>query len=130
MSPLLEQARELLSAARRDQKTLRVLVKDPESPLESELFHAQQAIEKAIKTALVCANVIFRRTHDLLALSELADTHGIAIPLPHDLLLRLGPYAVEFRYLSVRVPEVDIDEARIGVDTAIDWAESLIREIE
>lgn len=126
MNPFLEQAGELLAAARRDQTTLRVLLKDADSPIEAELFHAQQAIEKAIKAVLVCHGVMFRRTHDLLELADITREHGIDVPVPADLLLRLGPYAVEFRYLGVRAPDVSPDEANTAVNAAVAWADGCV----
>jgi HEPN domain-containing protein len=71
MNPQLEQARELLSAAQRDRLTLRILLGNPESPLESMLFHAQQALEKGLKAVLVAHGVVFRRTHDLIELLDM-----------------------------------------------------------
>jgi HEPN domain-containing protein len=73
MNPQLEQARELLSAAQRDRLTLRILLGNPQSPLESMLFHAQQALEKGLKAVLVAHGVVFRRTHDLIELLEAPD---------------------------------------------------------
>jgi len=127
MNPHLEQAAELLAAAHRDRTTFRILRRDEESPLEVMLFHAQQALEKSIKAVLVCHGVIFRRTHDLLELAGLADTSGIALPLARDLLLRLGPYAVEFRYLGVNAPDVSVVEAEAAIESAVMWVESQIR---
>lgn len=122
MNPQLEQARELLSAARRDEVTLRILLRDAESPLESMLFHAQQALEKGLKAVLVAHGVVFRRTHDLIELLDMATFHGIAVPVARDLLLRLAPYAVEFRYLGVKAPEVSPDEAESAMRAALEWA--------
>jgi len=62
------------------------------------LFHAQQAVEKALKGYLVAHDVPFRATHDLRELS------GLVLPLAPGLelslrgIVRLGPYAVTFRY--------------------------------
>jgi HEPN domain-containing protein len=127
MNPQLDQARELLSAAQRDRLTLRILLRDSESPVESMLFHAQQALEKALKAVVVAHGIVFRRTHDLIELLDMAATHGIVVPAPRDLLLRLAPYAVEFRYLGVKAPEVSPREAETGVEAVMEWA---AREIE
>jgi HEPN domain-containing protein len=129
MNPQIEQAQELLSAARRDRVTLRILLRDAESPLESMLFHAQQALEKGLKAVLVAHGVVFRRTHDLIELLDMAAANGIAVPVARDLLLRLAPYAVEFRYLGVKAPVVSPDEAETAVQAAMEWAESKIDAI-
>ena len=42
MTPQREQAEHLLAAGQRDQAAVRILRKDPESPVEITLFHAQQ----------------------------------------------------------------------------------------
>lgn len=117
-----EQALALLEAAGKDALTLRILRQAPDAPLESTLFHAQQAIEKALKAVLVAAGVLFRRTHDLLELMELAHANGLALPVERELLARLAPYAVEFRYLGAVAPEVTVDEAAAAVASTMAWA--------
>jgi HEPN domain-containing protein len=126
MSPHEAQARELLDAAQRDFITLRVLLRDIESPLETTLFHAQQALEKGLKAALVQYGIVFRRTHDLLELCEIAGANNIQVPVARELLMRLGPYAVEFRYLGVVAPEVDREDARNAVEQLLSWVEAII----
>lgn len=125
MSPrdsMSEQALELLAAAGRDAVTFRILRQAPDAPLETTLFHAQQALEKGLKAALVNAGVMFRRTHDLLELSSLADASGMKVPVGRELLTRLAPYAVEFRYLGGAAPVVSIDEAGSAIEVVMSWA--------
>lgn len=114
-----EQALALLEAAGKDALALRILRQAPDAPLESTLFHAQQAIEKALKAV---AGVLFRRTHDLLELMELAHASGLALPVERELLARLAPHAVEFRYLGAVAPEVTVDEAAAAVASTMAWA--------
>jgi hypothetical protein len=68
------------------------------------------------------AAIIYRRTHDLIALHDLASTNAIAIPVGRELLMRLGPYAVEHRYIGAQAPEIHLDNAAAAVDTLVDWA--------
>lgn len=110
-----EQANALFAAAQRDWRTFLILMRDSESPLETTLFHAQQTMEKGLKSALVHAGIVFPRTHDLLELSETATAYGLCLPVTRDLLVRLGPYAVEFRYLGVIAPNVGLEEARDAI---------------
>lgn len=117
-----EQSRELLAAAARDALTFRILRRNSESPRETTLFHAQQTFEKGLKAVLVSRGVVFRRTHDLLELCELATIHGLAVPCELDLLARLAPYAVEFRYLGLTAPKVSLDEADKAVQAIMAWA--------
>jgi HEPN domain-containing protein len=121
MSSHSEQAAALFEAAQRDRQTFRILLRDPESPLETTLFHAQQALEKGLKAALVAEGIMFPRTHDLLELFDLAANNGLQVPLARDLMARLGPYAVEFRYLGVIAPEVSREEASMAVESFMGW---------
>ncbi|NWG30603.1 MAG: HEPN domain-containing protein [Rhodocyclaceae bacterium] len=127
MNPHEEQAWALIDAAERDGKTFRILVRDPESPIETTLFHAQQALEKSLKAALVSKGVIFPRTHDLLELFDLAAGNGLLAPATRDIMARLGPYAVEFRYLGVIAPEVSRDEAAAAVEACLDWVKGFLK---
>lgn len=122
MSSHDEQAQALIEAAQRDRLTFQILLRDPESPLETTLFHAQQALEKGLKALLVRAGIIFPRTHDLLELRDLAVANGIVVPVSRDLLARLAPYAVEFRYLGVIAPEVGRDEANKAIESLLGGA--------
>lgn len=64
-------------------------------------FHAQQAVEKAIKSALSHHGVEFRRTHDLISLLDLLEDNGLPPPPHADWLDELNPYAVEARYGTI-----------------------------
>lgn len=121
-----EQALELLRAAERDALTLSILCAEAAAPIETTLFHAQQAVEKATKAVLVSEGILFPRTHDLLLLCDLAIAHSLFIPVARDLLARLGPYAVEFRYIGVVGPHVGRDEAEQAVEAVLRWAREIV----
>jgi HEPN domain-containing protein len=92
-------------------------------------FHAQQAVEKAVKAVLLFNKVDFPLTHDL---EELLDTLEIAgIPVPSELsdVGALTPYAVETRYPGYwgEISENDVSEAVSLAEKAIDWANESIR---
>lgn len=120
MSSHDEQAQALIDAAQRDRLTFEILLRDPDSPLETTLFHAQQALEKGLKAMLVEAGIMFPRTHDLLELSDIAAVNNIVVPVSRDLLARLAPYAVEFRYLGVIAPEVGRQEAKEAIELLLE----------
>lgn len=122
LNPRREEAEQLLAAAQRDRTGFRILLRDAESPVEIVLFHAQQAVEKLIKAVFSLNGVTYRRTHDLAELNELAARNGIAVPIDRELLVRLGPYGVEFRYLGVKAPKVSLEEAETAVETLLTWA--------
>jgi HEPN domain-containing protein len=63
-------AETLLLAAERDQQAFRKLADDPTLQDSLAGFHAQQAVEKALKGVLAHAQVPFRRTHDIAELLD------------------------------------------------------------
>jgi HEPN domain-containing protein len=127
MSPFDEQAGELLAAAERDLVTYRILRRDASAPLETTLFHAQQALEKQFKAVLVGRGVVFPRTHDLYQLHDMALKNGVSVPVAAELLVRLAPYAVEFRYLGVKAPDVSLAETDLAVETMVGWCEKELK---
>lgn len=122
MNPPDEQVSVLVAAADRDIVTYRILRKDSSAPIETTLFHAQQALEKMIKAVLVGRGIVFPRTHDLFQLGDLLVRNGMTSPTSMELMARLAPYAVEFRYLGVKAPEVSLDEADRVVDAVRAWS--------
>jgi HEPN domain-containing protein len=123
-----DEARQLMAAARRDHIALTILARDPAAPLEITLFLAQQAVENAFKAALALQGIDYRRTHDLLLLESLTTGAGLRAPIEHSLLARLGPYAVEFRYLGSAAPTVTLAEAERAVAAALAWVASMSAE--
>ena len=115
MTPQLDEAGQLLGAAERDVVAFQILAANAAAPPEIVLFHAQQAVFAA-------QGLVYRRTHDLLLLWQTANEQGVAIPAEFDLLARLGPYAVEFRYLGAAVPDVSIIEAEALIAKLRSWA--------
>ena len=75
-------------------------------------FHCQQCAEKYLKAFLVRHKVMFPKTHDLLELHRLCLSVEPAFDLIGDLLDRLNPYAVEFRYPG---EETTVEEAKAAV---------------
>lgn len=121
-----DEAQQLLGAAERDRVVFTILTRDAQAPAEIALFLAQQALEKSIKAVLAARSVVFRRTHDLL-LEALALAAGLTLPVSHDLLARLGPYAVEFRHLGATVvPAVSLVEAADAANALRDWAAAVV----
>ncbi len=75
-------------------------------------FHAQQCVEKYLKARLIEADIVFPKTHDLIAL--------LALVLPVEplwsvldlALLTLNPYGVAIRYPDDEATREDAKEAR------------------
>lgn len=89
-------------------------------------FHAQQAVEKALKAVLAASRIDFPFSHDLKLLSTLCDR--AALPLPPDLrdIDRLSPYAARLRYGGEDPGTVDRRAALGWAQAAIDWASERI----
>jgi HEPN domain-containing protein len=89
-------------------------------------FHAQQAVEKAIKAVLVLAAVPLPRIHDLERLLALAAESGWSPP-PYVVDAGwLTPWGVQFRYDEV-VEALDEDAALAAADAAVSWANEALR---
>jgi HEPN domain-containing protein len=67
----LEHGRAILETARRDARALRGMFDSETFPDEIFGFHAQQAVEKALKAWLASLGIRFPKTHDLQQLLDL-----------------------------------------------------------
>lgn len=97
---------------------------------EQICFHAQQAVEKALKAALLFYKIDFAFTHDLQELLDTFETAKISVPAH---LLDVGiltPYAVETRYPGFwgEISENEVSEAISLAEKAIKWVEELIEK--
>jgi HEPN domain-containing protein len=88
---LLSLAREDLAAAEALDRAERV----SDAPVG---FHAQQAVEKALKAALARRNRDFPFTHDIGLLMQLCQDAGLELPSGLAEADRLTPYAAAIRY--------------------------------
>jgi HEPN domain-containing protein len=70
----------------------------PSSRRRSSAFHAQQAVEKALKAWLSFRGLTYPRLHHLKNLFDLVEEQDPAGVLRFRGLERLTPYAVQFRY--------------------------------
>ncbi len=124
MTAFREEAHRLLILAKREQAAFLALLGVEAAGLSVACFHAQQAAEKAIKSVLAWHGIEFRRTHDLLALAELLPESDF--PITDDWLIRLTPYAVEFRYDDDPIHLISGREAQDVVARLLGWAEQSI----
>jgi len=116
----------LLAAAKRDSLAFNLLAAQPKAPKEVMFFLAQQSIEKTIKAVLSHRKVTYRKTHDLVELSALLSNDSLQRVLPEDLMIRLGPYAVEMRYVNAASPQVKVDEVTTALASVLAWAQSVL----
>ena len=126
MKPHIEEAWRALRLADRDIKVFDILVEEPEAHLSIVLFHAQQAVEKSLKAVLFSRQIEFRRTHNLTELAQLLRQEGVETPVADDLLERMSPFAVAFRYDDVDIKLLTREDARGPVVKVRKWAEAQV----
>jgi len=120
-------AETLLICAERDWQASLKLSGDPALHDSLAGFHAQQAVEKALKAVLSQAGVAFRRTHDLAELLDLLTDSGLPAPPHADHLDELNPYAVEMRYGLVEPAGLDRTKTSLWVKDVIAWCRAYIQ---
>lgn len=126
MPPKLEFARAWLAKAARDLETGQRALHPPPLP-DTASFHAQQAVEKALKALLIVREIDPPRTHLLSVLLDRLAPRDDRLAGIRDRLEWLTAFAVDARY-----PDVDgeptVDQAREALAIARD-AFDLILEI-
>jgi HEPN domain-containing protein len=123
MNPHREQAQALIAAGKRDALALQLLIETKRAPHETIGFLAQQACEKFIKAMLVLNGVVFERTHDLVALYQLATQNRIDLPADVDRLRALNSYAVQFRYEGCPIEMVSSTDCELVTAALQAWVE-------
>ena len=91
-------------------------------------FHARQAVEKAVKVALMLEGIDFPKTHDLEYLIVLAEKHSIAMEPELESASCLTPWAAEFRYDDAPIETLDRKRAIAVANAAVTWCQELITE--
>lgn len=126
MTPQREEAERFMRLARRDEAAFLALLVSATVDFAVACFHAQQAVEKALKAVMFLHGLEFRRTHDLEELAGTLADEGINIPLDGDELRRLTPYAVEFRYDDEPMPLVSPEQAVSYTSRMLAWADETL----
>jgi HEPN domain-containing protein len=123
-----ELAAALLKRAVDDAYVVARLWADDQSPDWIIGFHAQQAVEKAIKAVLAGANVLFPRTHNIAMLLALLHQHRIPAPEPAAALENLTPFGIAARYEDCSDESFPLDRemTRTQVELTLSWARSII----
>ena len=127
MNSSTDYAAALLSKARDDGYVVRSMSADASAPNWVIGFHAQQAVEKSLKSVLARHEIEFPRTHNLSMLIELLRLHAISLPPDADDLARLTPFSVTLRYddaAGEEEPPIQREWAVDVVSRTIDWAAS------
>jgi len=122
------QAAHLLRMARKDLQAMRALSDPKVADLEVFGFHAQQAVEKALKAWLDLRGQLYPRIHDLDELFRLLRQHGATVPEQYAGLGILTDFGVAFRYEAYDEAEAPFDreEVRRRVEWLIQLVETLL----
>ena len=97
----------MLTSAKRDAAAFLALVGNTEIHDSILGFHAQQVVEKAIKTVLFKQGVMVPRTHNIAQLLIVLGDAEISAPPYADALDALNPYAVTARYGVLDTGDLD-----------------------
>lgn len=128
MSSPAEFARGLLRRARDDAYVVDQLARDSAAPDWIIGFHAQQAVEKALKAALAAAGVQFPRTHNIAMLLALLEQAGIEPPENCAGLERLTPFGVAARYEGSLDRSFTLEriEIRAEITAVLAWGQATL----
>jgi HEPN domain-containing protein len=107
-----EHAKEILEAARRDMRALRGMHDAEAFTDEIFGFHAQQAVEKALKAWLAFLGQRFPKTHDLKSLFDLLETNGVTVAA-YEQFVDLNAFAVQYRYETLYSDEEALDRPEL-----------------
>ena len=120
-----EEAGRLLTAARSDLRAAKALAADTDQANDVIGFHAQQAVEKAIKAVLVTSGKEIPYTHDIAFLLDMVA--GDVTPTPEAVAQAdwLTPWAVAARYGPLVTP-LDRKAAIVVADGAVGWATGIV----
>jgi HEPN domain-containing protein len=102
---------ELMAAALRDLKLIESNLNNPDCADELFGFHAQQAVEKALKAWLRSRGVEYPPTHDVFLLVDLLSRDGVDVGSLYP-MEALTPFAVQYRYEGL---DLDEDFDRKGI---------------
>ncbi len=125
-----ELVRSWLVKAASDLRSARILGSAAEAPLDTAIYHCQQAAEKAVKGYLVSRGVTPDKTHDVRNLTLRASRLEPKFNQFINLAAVLTPYAWEFRYpgdlAEVYPTPEEFDEASQHAQSIYDFVLTLI----
>jgi HEPN domain-containing protein len=112
-----DHARQLLSMAETDHTALANMLSAEKFPEQIFGFHAQQAIEKALKAWISMLRRPYPKTHDLSVLVGMLEETGAdlsSFPRLEDYTV----FAVQYRYESYDAADEPLDRVRVLEETA------------
>ena len=130
MSEVEGQALALLKKAGDDLHAAQCLSRDPSISVWTIGFHAQQAIEKALKSVLMQHDIRYPFTHDIEALVDLLKKGALRLPPESGDLSYLTPFGTQFRYEDEQwglINPVTIGRMLGYAETTVAWARSMLQ---
>lgn len=118
---------DLLALAREDLASAEALDREERVSDAPVGFHAQQAVEKALKAVIASRDEEFPFTHDIGLLMQLCQDTGFELPADLTEADRLTPYAAAIRYGLGDPGAVASQDALRWAAIAIEWAEAELR---
>ena len=115
---------DLLALAQEDLVSAEALDKEERVSDSPVGFHAQQAVEKALKAAIASRGQEFPFTHDIGLLMQLCEDAGLKLPADLAEADRLTPYAAAIRYGLGDPRAVSAESAIRWAGLAVEWAEA------
>lgn len=122
------EAAHLLRMARKNLQAMRALSDPNVADVETFGFHAQQAVEKALKAWLDLRGQLYPRIHDLDELLRLLRQQGAIVPEEFTGLTSLTDFGVAFRYEAYDETEEPFNRAEItaAVERLLQHIENLL----
>ncbi|RJP14293.1 MAG: HEPN domain-containing protein [Candidatus Abyssobacteria bacterium SURF_5] len=117
-------AKAWLKKAQNDLVTASQTLLLPDGPTDTVCFHAQQAVEKALKAMLVYQNVAFPKIHDSLKLLDLVLPSAPDLEKYRQRFAEVSGYAIEVRY-----PSDLVEPTREEALQAFKFAEEVVQKI-
>jgi HEPN domain-containing protein len=112
----------MLEAASHDAAAYRALVRNTGIHDSILGFHAQQAVEKALKAVLFRHGVLVPRTHHIDQLLDALADAGVPAPPHADTIDTLNPYAVQARYGTLHTAALDRKVVAAWMHEVLAWA--------
>jgi HEPN domain-containing protein len=123
-----EDAERLLHLAEIDLKALRNMLNPELFDCSVFGFHAQQAVEKALKCWLTLRRIAYPKTHDLRLLMNLLESRTQERARQFEGLIDLTDFAVQFRYDFVPdATEINRSDILVAVEDLIQHCRGLVQ---
>jgi HEPN domain-containing protein len=118
-----ELVRAWLIKSRNDLTTARQIGALPDGPLDTAIYHCQQAAEKAVKGFLAFHDHRLERSHDVERLVALSAVYDASFLNWEDAAITLTPYATAYRYPG---ESATLQPGRVEFDEALQLATNLV----